>query len=71
MGTLGAHKMQKTVSQDWYNIHQYFLCYLFTLYIRHCLVLAHTVVDTEPLLGHNFGSTYTGVPVEINLAVIE
>ena len=59
MGTLGAHKMQTTVSQDWHHVNQ--VIYL-PYTTGHCLVLAHTIVDTEPLLRHNFGSAYTGVP---------
>ena len=36
----------------------FILYYLFILYIRHCLVLAHTIMDTEPLLGHWSKSNY-------------
>ena len=70
--------LKKNTVCDWYHIHQtFYVIYLsctssIVIQQGHCLVLAHTVVDTEPLLGHNFGLTYIlECSVDINSVVIE
>ena len=71
IGTLGPHKMQMTVSQVAWQVSCPPVLFILSIYFiqqGHCLVLAHTVVDTEPtiLVPH-----ILECPVEINSVVIE